>query len=82
METPRRFTAPNLDATLKAQGRTKRWVASQVGVHESMIGHVVSGRRSLAEPMAQRIATLIGVPFTMLFELPCGSDQLPEDNVA
>ena len=82
METLQRFTAPNLDAALKAQGRTKRWVANQIGVHESMIGHAISGRRSLSEPMAREIARLIGVPFTTLFEVPTGTNMGPMEQAA
>lgn len=64
--TPR-FRAVNLGETIESQGRTKRWVASQVGVHETMISHLIAGRRTAPQSLAIDLGAVLGVPFFDLF---------------
>lgn len=63
-----RFVTTNLNAIIEGQGRTKRWVASKAGFSESMLGHVLAGRKTIGRESAEKIATALGVPFFVLFE--------------
>jgi hypothetical protein len=63
-----RFIATNLEATIAAQGRTKRWVAKQAGFSESMLAHVLAGRKTIGRQAAEKVALALGVPFFVLFE--------------
>lgn len=62
-ERLRAFVGPEPDKKI-SQRRLSRYV----GVHESFINHLTSGRRSSCTPMvAQRIAEAVGVPLEILF---------------
>jgi len=63
-----RYRTTALKDVIESQGRTKRWVASQAGFSESMLGHVIAGRKTIGREQAERISTAIGVPFFVLFE--------------
>ena len=62
------YRATNLKAVIRSQGRTKRWVAAQVGVSESHLHRVADGERLTTEVKANEIAELLGVPLFLLFE--------------
>jgi transcriptional regulator with XRE-family HTH domain len=76
MNGANRYTTRNLAETLDAQGRKARWLASEVGVSESLISKIGKGIRLADEPLAERIAKTLGVPFSMLFELHERSESL------
>jgi hypothetical protein len=63
-----RFFATNLEATIKAQGRTKRWVAKRAGFSESMLGHVMARRKTIGRKAAEKVSEALDVPFFVLFE--------------
>lgn len=67
-ENSARFRAVNLGATIESQGRTKRWVAAQAGIHETMLAHLIAGRRTITEPVAMRISEVLGVPLFLVFD--------------
>lgn len=74
-ETSERFTAANLGAVLRDQGRFQRWLARQVGVSESLISYVIRGERTLGKREAERISQILGVPFFLLFDLRYRSEN-------
>lgn len=57
-----------LSETLVGQGRKGRWLASQVGVSESSISRLMSGKQTVDEGVAKQISLILGTPFFMLFE--------------
>lgn len=77
----RRFRSKNLGATLVSQGRKGRWLAAQVGVSESSISRLMSGKQTVEERTAQQIAVILGVPFFVLFE-SASADETSASEVA
>lgn len=70
-----RFSAGNLGAVLREQGRRQDWLSRQIGVSEALISKVLKGERTLSRTHAERVATALNVPFFMLFELRERSDS-------
>lgn len=69
MDTRNRYYGANLGVALKDQGRSKRWLAYRLGVSESYVGKVIQGRRTFPEPLAIRAAEVLGLAFSLHFEL-------------
>jgi plasmid maintenance system antidote protein VapI len=82
METTRRYRATRLEEIIREQGRERQWVAAQAGVHYSLITHLLRGRRTVSEPVAQRIASALGVPLFLAFELSGDSKSLGNGKAA
>lgn len=82
MQTIERYRATNLGEVMQAQGRRQTWLAAQLGVHKSLITHILKGRRSVARDSGERIASLMGVPFFVLFELSDETNLSPEGEAA
>jgi plasmid maintenance system antidote protein VapI len=78
-ETNERYVAANLLLVLREQGRLQKWVAKQIGVTESMISHVLKGRKTLSRSQAERVSQVLGVPFFVLFNLCEGSTIASEE---
>jgi transcriptional regulator with XRE-family HTH domain len=57
-----------LGEALAGQGRKGRWLAGQVGISESSISRLISGKQTVDEPVAKQIALILGTPFFVLFE--------------
>jgi plasmid maintenance system antidote protein VapI len=79
MQQERRYSAPRLRETLRQQGRSGRWLARQVGIHESQLSRSYTGKQPLPESVAGRIASLIGVEFSMLFDLHTSMESMQEN---
>lgn len=75
MAKTERYRATQLAPILKSQGRHQRWLAKQLGIHESYLSRVISGEKSLSADKAERAAVLLGVPLFVLFELLDRSDS-------
>jgi len=64
--------------TLRAQGRTQRWLAAQLGVSESLLSRYLHGHRPMPAHVVRRAAAGLGVPEPFLRshgqDLPDGSD--------
>jgi transcriptional regulator with XRE-family HTH domain len=73
----RYIATSNLGAVLETQGRKMRWLADRIGVSESKISHVLAGRHTVDRDQGERIAGILGVPFSVLFELRERSDTDP-----
>lgn len=64
-----RFLAKGLGDVMDEQGRKRRWLADRIGVSESYLSMVISGGRTVDRALGERIGSLLGVPFFLLFEL-------------
>jgi plasmid maintenance system antidote protein VapI len=82
MEPTNRYRATGLQSFITEQGRQLDWVAARGGVHESLISHLLKGRRTVRGDVAMRIAAAMGVPFGLLFELSSGSMMLATEQEA
>lgn len=66
---------------LKAQGRTQRWLAGQLGIHESLLSKYAQGHRKLPASIAEESARILGVPVSIVYSdgrvLPSDSKHEP-----
>lgn len=71
MSRPPRFRvrSDEMRSLLYVQGRRQDWLARNAGVSRSLVSHALSGRMTLSEDAAHRIAGSLQVPFALLFEL-------------
>ena len=53
-----------IDRLAREQGRTKWWVARELGTHPSHLSKLISGERRITPRVADRLAELFGVPVT------------------
>lgn len=73
-ERLRAFVGPEPDKKV-----SQRKLARYVGVHESFINHLTSGRRRSCTPLvAERIAEVVGVPVDILFVPTAPSNGLSD----
>lgn len=71
----------DLFCVLARQGRTQRWLAGELGVHESVVSRAARGVRPLSLDMERRAwALLAGQPLTSV--LPSGSNETQSGNGA
>ena len=66
-----------LEQVLAAQGRRKDWLAAQAGVSPSLVSHVLAGRRTIANDVAERMAAALQVPVFVAFDRSSGPDSGP-----
>lgn len=66
-------------ATLEFQGRSQRWLARQLGVHESYVSKVLKGERPMPEAWRSQIANALGLHPDVLF-LDSSSKNLDASN--
>lgn len=76
--THTKYIATNLDRVLTEQGRLRSWLADEVGVSRSLITMIAKGQRSVSRELGERIATAIGVPFFVLFDVRERSNDVRE----
>ncbi len=81
-ELTRRMRSKNLGVTLAYQGRKGRWLASQVGVSESSISRLISGKQTTDERVARRISEILAVPIDVLFESAAAYETSASEAVA
>jgi antitoxin component HigA of HigAB toxin-antitoxin module len=82
-ETQRLLIAkPQLRDAVEVQGRRYDWLADKAGVTKFHLSHVLAGRRRLNQDQADRVSQALGIPLFLLFELPDGSDLLPNNSEA
>lgn len=72
-----------LKRVMRAQGRTQRWLADQLGIHETVLSKYANGHRPMSDELVREIARILGVPEDMLRsharEFPCGNIDEPVD---
>ncbi len=67
MNTSRRYRPTGLREALAAQDRTVVWSARKAGVSHPLIFLALTGRRTLSEVVAGRIADALGLPMDAIF---------------
>ncbi len=71
-----RYRTSQIGPALKEQGRKQRWLAEQLGVHESIVSDWVNGRRTVDHLRAKQIARVLDIPFYLLFNDTFVSDSV------
>ncbi len=79
MSEERRYDATRLAQVLRDQGRKQRWLAEQIGTHESLVSEWVNGRRSISEARGRQIADALGIPFYLLFNVTSVINKITDD---
>ncbi len=74
-----RYSATRLAEVLEDQGRKQRWLASQIGIHESIVSDWINGRRTLSEDRAKQVAEALAIDFYLLFPVPNGTDSVSSE---
>jgi len=78
MNNGSRYKASQLAAVLENQGRKQRWLALQLGIHESIVSAWISGKRTLGEDRAKQVADTLGLPLFLLFDVTNGTETVAE----
>ena len=78
MSNEPRYDATLLAQVLRDQGRKQRWLAERIGTHESLVSEWVNGRRTISEHRARQIASVLGVPFYLLFPVTNETETVRE----
>ncbi len=52
--------------TLASRGQSQRWLARNLGIHESLLCHYKSGRRVAPDATFRRAADLLGLPASVV----------------
>ncbi|MGB3329184.1 MAG: helix-turn-helix transcriptional regulator [Thermomicrobiales bacterium] len=73
-----RYTGTKIGDVLAEQGRRQDWLAAQVGVKPATVNRWIRGSRQLDRANAERVASALGVPFSLLFLSPIGDTPSPE----
>lgn len=81
MRSERRYRATHLNEFLREQGRSQRWLASKIGVHESYLSRVLSGQKTLSEDQAERVSLILGTSLFLLFELLDRNESLTQEAI-
>lgn len=66
---------------LREQGRSQRWLARQLGIHESLLSRILHHRYPLRPWFIERCCDALSLPESVLFPLvqtlPSGTDMEP-----
>jgi transcriptional regulator with XRE-family HTH domain len=75
-----------LQELIRERGLKQRWLAEQLGVHESEFSRWVLGVRPLSAERAQRIAEILDVPADQILscaaDVPSGTNREPTGKAA
>lgn len=82
MNETQRYRATALSDVLRDQGRNQKWLAGRIGVTEAKMSRVVNGLSWLDGERAQRVAMILGVPLSLLFERTNASELHPSERIA
>jgi transcriptional regulator with XRE-family HTH domain len=82
MSDEQRYDATLLAKVLRDQGRKQRWLAAEIGTNESLVSEWVNGRRTVSEHRARQVASVLGVPFYLLFHVTEESKSVTREAVA
>ncbi len=58
----------NLKQVIDETGRKKGWVAEKMGVSNSLVSLWISGNRRVLQKYRKRLAEVLGVPYSFLWE--------------
>lgn len=67
-EITNRFTGTKVKTVLTEQGRRQDWLANQIGVSQSTVTRWLKGDMTIGQEHANAISSLLGIPFSLLFE--------------
>jgi hypothetical protein len=62
-----RAPLPHVREVIDAQGRQYPWLAEKCGVSYALLMHILAGRRTMAQPTAQRMADTLGIPLAFIW---------------
>jgi len=79
IERDLRYTGTKIRETLEAQGRRQDWLAAQIGVSPAAVNRWIKGSRSVDHANALKISQILGVPFFLLFDVPIGTTNVPQE---
>ncbi len=65
-----RTTPNNVEALLAARGSSKRWLAKQLGMHETQLNKYLSGALPAPAGLYDRIAKVLQVPLSFVAPEP------------
>lgn len=82
MNSEHRYLTSAFAEFIKARGIKQRWLADQVDVNEMQVSRWVRGISTITEVHAQRVASVLGVPMTIIFPVPFGTDSDSESEAA
>lgn len=75
-----------LRTILNDQGRTQRWLAGRLGVHESMLSKWILEQYPMPETVVAQIAGILAVPEAAIIQhvadVPVGTKSVPECQAA
>ena len=61
-----RFDGSKLSEVLDTQGRSVRWLAAQIGYHESTLSRMINGSQPFTRKAAEAVAPVLGIPVSFL----------------
>lgn len=64
------YHGTKLKPIIQAQGLKQSWLSEQVGVSQTMMTRMLKGERRVPQPVAERLATILRIPFSVAFDLP------------
>jgi len=72
-----RYIASAVIPTVRQQGRSVSWLSRQMGVSRQYMSDVAHGHLPVRQQFAERVATVLGVPFFVLFDVSDGVETTP-----
>ncbi|KKN76975.1 hypothetical protein LCGC14_0364670 [marine sediment metagenome] len=52
---------------LAKQGRSRRWLADKIGMHEVTLSKILNGKNPLTSEIKKKIANALDIPIDILF---------------
>lgn len=74
-----RYTAKAVIPTIRKQGRNVAWLSREVGVSRQYMSDVAHGHVPVRKEFAERVATHLGVPFFVVFDVSDGRENMSTD---
>lgn len=71
-----RYIAIAVIPTIREQGRNVAWLSRQMGVSRQYMSDVAHGHIPVRKEFAERVASHLGVPFFLIFDLSDGRESL------
>lgn len=82
MQKAPRYRSVNVGKVLDEKLLRRDWLAREIGVHPSLIPHIISGRRTVDGSRAGQIADALGEPIFLLFELSDDTESVSNGKAA
>jgi transcriptional regulator with XRE-family HTH domain len=82
MNNTPRYSGTRIKTVLDDQGRRQDWLAAKVDVTPATVNRWIHGTRTLDFQQAMKVSNALGVPFSLMFELPKGNRSMPRSAVS